>query len=270
MPTAVEKPLVSASACGREDEVDALLAGGADVNAKSFGRTALMAAAGQNYKSIARKLLKAGANAAVIGSQGKSALSHAATRSGANGVDLEMIALLLENGCPVDGRDLHVSIQFRDLEVVKLLLSNRPNVNARFDWPYRPLAGFNKGDTPLIVAVDIAPLEMFAMAGAKFGVLKPVERLVIVDLLLVAGADVNIPRLTTGVTPLIIASFLDEAEIAERLIRAGADPEIEIECKLAESLSKQRTLHDKKLSAVDLAKMKPENKKIRKLLLGKE
>ena len=263
---AVEKPLISASACGREDEVVALIAAGADVNAKSFGRTALMGAAGQNHKSIVRKLLKAGAQAAVTGSKGMSALSCAATRGR---IDLEMIALLLETGCPVDGRDLHVPIALRELEVVRLLLSKNPNVNARYDWSSPMLAPINKGDTPLIVAVDVGPQEIFAKAGASFGVLKPNERLAIVDLLLAAGAAVNIPRLKTGVTPLILAASFDEAEIVERLIRAGADPKAEFECKLVQSPSKPRTLHDKKLSAVIMAEMKPENKKTRELLLGK-
>ena len=88
-------------------------------------------------------------------------------------------------------------------------------------------------------------------------------------MLLAAGADVNIPRLKTGATPLILATFFDEAEIAERLIRAGADPTAEFECKMVRfPLSKPRTLHDKTLSAVTLARMKPQNKKVRRLLLG--
>jgi ankyrin repeat protein len=264
---AAEKPLYTSCACGREDEVDTLLAAGADVNAKSCGETALMRAAGRNNKSIVRKLLKAGARITDRDWKKRSALSWAAT---GGKLDPEMTTLLLEAGCPVDGRDLHVPITLRELEIVKLLLSKKPDVNARFDWQSAVVAPINKGDTPLIVAVDVAALEMFAMAGASFGVSRPVERLAIVDLLLAAGADVNIPRLKTGVTPLIMAAWFDEAEIAEKLIHAGADPKAEIECKLVQSPKKPRTLHEEKLSAISVAETKPKNKKIRKLLLGKE
>jgi ankyrin repeat protein len=261
-----EKPLVEASAGGREDEVDALLAAGVDIHSKRSGESALMVAAAQGHRSILIKLLKAGARVTDTGPKGMTALSFAATRGK---IDPEAIALLVEAGSPVDGRDLHVSIALREVETVRLLLSKRPDVNRRFDWPSFPLGHVNKGDTPLLVAVTDTMSETFGKSGAPFGTSKPVERLAIIDLLLAAGADVNIPRLRTGATPLILATFFDEAEIAQRLIRAGADPTAEFECKMVRSpFSKPRTLQDKTLSAVTLARMKPRNKKVRKLLLG--
>ncbi len=261
-----ETVLMTAVGMGHVDIVDLLIRFEANIHLKYRGQTALMIAAEQNHKDIIRRLLSAGARVADTGPKGMTALSHAATLGR---IDAEAIGLLIESGSPVEGRDLHVPVALREVEVVRLLLSKRPEVNKRFDWPSGPLASINRGDTPLLVAVADTMSETFAKSGASFGTSKPAERLAIVELLLAAGADVNIPRLKTGATPLILATFFDEAEIAERLIRAGADPNAEFECKLVQfPLSRPRTLSDKTLSAVSLARMKPRNKRVRKLLLG--
>jgi len=258
--------LMTAIEMGHLAIVDLLLHAGANLHLKSQGKTALMIAAEHNHKDIIRRLLAAGARVADTGPKGMTALSYAATRGR---IDPETVALLFEAGSPVDGRDLHVPIALREVETVRLLLSKAPDVNKRFDWPSFPLAHIHKGDTPLLVAVADTMNETFAKSGASFGISKPIERLLIVDLLLGAGADVNIPRLKTGATALILAAFFDEALLAERLIRAGADPNAEFECKMARfQLSRPRSLRDTTLSAVTMARMKPRNKKIRKLLLG--
>ncbi len=259
--------LFTASANGSEEMVDLLLAAGAAVNVKTSGETALMVAAAQNHKGIVRKLLQAGAQPAERTPKGLSALSHALRR---DNIDAEMVSILLDAGCPVDGRDLHIPVSLRELQVVQMLLARNSEVNARYDWV---TAGTDviKGDTPLLVAVTDTALEAFHKAGSPLGSAKPAERLAIVELLLAAGADVNARRLNNGFTPLICAALFDEAEIAERLIRAGADPAQEFECKVRRHpVLHPRTFQTKILSAKKMALMRPRNKKIRKLLLGTE
>src|SRR5262249_11284858 len=102
--------LMLASGAGHDTILEALLAAGADVNLSWRGETPLMSAARGNRKNIARRLLSAGARVADKDSKGRSALSHASNP--------EMIKYLLEQGCPVDGRDLHGPVMARDLNIV--------------------------------------------------------------------------------------------------------------------------------------------------------
>jgi ankyrin repeat protein len=117
----------------------------------------------------------------------------------------------------------------------------------------------------------VAELLSLKAVGARFGEEKTEERLAIVEMLLSAGADVNAQRPRGGATPLLLAAAQDNSEIAERLIAAGADPEQEFDCKILKfPLSKPRTASPRTISAVSMARMRPRNKKIQRLLLGTE
>ena len=251
--------LMLASGAGHDSIVETLLAAGADLNLAWRGETPLMSAARGNRKDIAGRLLGAGARVADKDSKGRSALSYASHP--------EMIAYLVERGCPVDGRDLHGPVMGRDLDIVRQLLSKRPDVNARFDWPS---AGgwIPKGATPLHLAANDTTVEAMIKCGAPVGSRKLEERIRIVELLLAAGADVNAQHLKTGWTPLLLATNSDEPEIATALIQAGADPHQEFECKIPVALRREwRAPVTRALSAETLARLRPDNKGVRKLLL---
>jgi len=261
-----QSALMIAGPVGHDSVVEVLLNAGADVHKKWRGETVLMMAAAQNRRDIVKRLLDAGARVMDRDRKGQTALSYAATRGS---IDSAMITLLVDAGSPVDGRDLHVPVALRDAEVVQLLLSKGPDVNARFDWTSFGAAPVVKGTTPLHVAAADTVRESMIKAGAPIGSLQSAERLAIVESLLDGGADVDIQSSKTGWTPLLLATHYDEAEIAAALIRAGADPHQEFECKVKRfPLSKPRTLVETTLSAVRLAEMRPRNKRVRKLLLG--
>jgi ankyrin repeat protein len=184
-------------------------------------------------------------------------------------IDRNLVRLLLEAGCPVDGRDLHHPVYQRDLDVVKLLLTAKPDVNRPFDWPTWVLSN-ERGDTPLFVAVAKNSAEIL---GPEMGqVIKPAERLAIIDLLIEAGADVNAQRGTirTGWTPLMLAAAQDEDEIARRFLDAGADPNKTVECNRITLIDGRQKRVKGPLSATGMAQERPDNKKIRRLLLGHE
>jgi uncharacterized protein len=263
--------LMDACEMGHREVVDLLLQAGADVNKKSRisdegdpGETPLMAAATQGYRDIVEKLLKRGADVMAKTRRGRSALTFVLFRGD---IDRDLVRLLLEAGCPVGGRDLHHPIYQRDLDVVELLLAAKPDVNMRFDWPTRVLSN-ERGDTPLFVAVARNSAQMLGLERE----IKPVERLAIVDLLLSAGADVNAQRgmKGNGWTPLMAAVAQDEDEIARRLMDAGADPNKTVECKRVSVVNGCQKRLKGPLSAVGMAQERPNNKKIRRFLLGHE
>jgi ankyrin repeat protein len=238
--------------------VEMLLNAGADVNLKWRQETPLMAAARGNRKDIATRLLTAGAQVTDRDGKGRSALSHA--------TQADLIAFFVEQGCPVDGRDLHGPVMARDLDLVSLLLSKRPDVNARFDWP-SPGGWIPKGATPLHLAANDTIPEMMIKCGAPLDSPKFADRLAIVELLLVAGADVNAQHLKSGWTPLLLAINSDQPEITAKLIEAGADPRREFECKVPRALlGKPQKTAPRTLSAVTLAQLRPDNERAGKLL----
>src|SRR5882757_8592571 len=75
-----QESLADAVLYGSAARVDAMIAGGADVNAvDSMGLTPLMTAAAQGHTAIARKLIAAGATVSTIAEDGTTALMRAAS-----------------------------------------------------------------------------------------------------------------------------------------------------------------------------------------------
>ncbi len=264
-------PLQQACDAGNQEMVDLLLQAGADVNIKcpvsddsDPGETPLMTAAMRQKRDIVEKLLQCGARMDAKTKRGRSALSWLLENG--KRADLSMVRFFLANGCPVDGLDLHHPILARHLELVKLLLAQKLDVNKRFDWPrYSGCMEIRKHDTPLFVAVDYN-----AVISDDSN---PDDRLAIIDLLLEAGADVNEQRggKPTGITPLMLAVLHDEAEIANRLWRAGAVPHKEVSLTRNNRVGEWewQTLKGP-VSAIGLAEERPDGKAVRKLLLGHE
>jgi ankyrin repeat protein len=267
--TGEDSPLMSACEAGHGEIVDLLIEAGADVNKKSSisddgdpGETPFMIAAEDGDRNMLAKLLKHGADVKAKTRRGRTALSFAIFK---DKIDPDLIRFLLNAGCPVDGRDLHHPIYRRELDIVELLLAAKPDVNLCYDWPTRVLSNA-KGDTPLFVVVVKNVAEMAATEKE----MKPKERLVILDLLISAGADVNAQRggRAGGWTPLMYAVAQDEVEVARRLLDAGADPNKTIETRwigMVDGCQKQRK---GPLSAIGMANERTDNQGIRKLLLG--
>lgn len=219
-------PLMEACDSGNREIMELLLRAGADVNAKCSvsddgdpGETPLMAAAMRGHRDMVESLLKKGARIDATTRRGRSALSIVLD---AGCADLDMVRFLLDVGCPVDGRDLHYPILRRNLEVVRLLLGQKPDINKTYDWPTY-LGSPNKGDTPIFVAVAQNADEMLAGTASELGK-KRADRLAIIGRLIEAGADINARRggKASGWTPLMMAVAQDDKEIARRLIAAGA------------------------------------------------
>jgi ankyrin repeat protein len=157
-------PLVAASQAGRREIVEMLLAKGAEVNAPSQrGRTALMAASGMGKRDIVKILLAKGAEV------------NARDQSGGT-------ALMSASGC---GHH----------EILEILLAKGAEVNAKDNI---------RGDTAL-------------MAACRRGHRQAVQ------VLLDHGADINIRNNMEGWTALLEASMYDNWGMAEMLISKGAD-----------------------------------------------
>ena len=266
-----ESPLMIACGAGHDEIVELLLAAGADVNKKSSisdegdpGQTPLMAAAEDGNCELIAKLLKHGADSKAKTRRGRTALSFALFKGK---IDREVVRLLLKAGCPVDGRDLHHPVYQRELDIVELILTAKPDVNLPYDWPTWVLSN-PKGDTPLFVAVIQNSAEMMEMKKE----LRPKERLAILDLLIKAGANVNAQRCgkASGWTPLMYAAAQDEDEIARRLLKAGADPKKTVETSWYAVVEGNHKKCKGPLNAIGMAEQRPESTKVRKLLLGHE
>ncbi len=253
--------------------VELLIHAGADVNAKcsvseggDSGETPFMDAVMFGHRAVAELLLKHGARADITTRRGRSALSLAIDNS--QGTP-DMIRFLLDAGCPVDPRDLHFPVRWRDLEIFQLLLARQPDVNKRYDWS-TDYKSPEKHDTPLFVAVE----QIYDEAGCEPALApRRAERLAIIDLLIAAGADVNVQRgaKAAGWTPLMWAMGVrEDEEIAKRLIAAGADP-------IREFVTKWRVMDGVNgktcagpISAIELTKVCKKNAEVMDRILGQQ
>jgi excisionase family DNA binding protein len=125
--------LLNAISAGDPDEVRALLAAGADANAKDAeGWTALMLVTVKGHLDVARELLKAGADLNARNQKGWTALRFAVSMD-----DAEALRLLLEAGADLNGQDaegdtaLMQAAREKSMESLKLLLAHGADVNVR-------------------------------------------------------------------------------------------------------------------------------------------
>jgi len=187
-----------------------LVAKGADVNARTKqGRTALMiAAACDGCSEVVKLLLAKGADAKVKDTGGATALAMAADAG-----DNDSLRLLLAAGGEAQTVEssgvtplIHAAFNC-DLDAAKLLLAKGADVNAKVTFAGKVKFGDIQlvGLTPLSIASAYCRPEM-------------------IDTLIAAKADVN-SRDVRGMTPLMIAvsSETQDAAIVRRLVHAGAD-----------------------------------------------
>ncbi len=173
-------PLLWASAKGRKEIVELLIAKGADVNATTADLrwTPLHWAAEEGYKEIAEVLIARGAKVhAKAGNDGGTPL-HWAVDQGHN----EIAELLIARGADVNGKGgggttpLHWAVWQGRERAAGLLIDRGADVNAKDDNAWTPLhwaAGFErKGAAELLIAkgADLAAKEMSGKTALKVAV----------------------------------------------------------------------------------------------------
>lgn len=173
---------------------------GANVNAKDkVGASPLHYA----DEDVARVLIANGAEVNAKTKEGETPL-HFTSRGG----DVEAAELLIDNGADLNAADefgatpMHDAASWWQAEAVELLIQKGADVNARDTW-----AG-----TPLYNAIPQQPLQRG----------EPDEYLKVVEVLLKNGADVDGAD-ESGKNPLNLAISIEDKELVEMLIDAGAE-----------------------------------------------
>lgn len=188
-----DSPLFEAVKKGDKAAVEALLARGADVNAKDkdiYGRTPLHWAVVLGMKDIAELLLAKGADVNARDANGDISLYGAALMENKDAAEL-----LLTKGADVNAKGLYgmtplnrLVSSARHQEMVAWLLAKGADVNTKDDY----------WDTPLHRAVRDKNRDM-------------------TELLLAQGADMNAKNYPRGETPLDIAALGGQKDIVELL-----------------------------------------------------
>jgi ankyrin repeat protein len=201
--------------------LDALIARKATADVSNeFGATPLAEAVKVADRRMVKTLLDAGAGVESANLDGETALMLA-IKTGA----LPIVQMLIDAGASVNTVEkqhnqtplMYAAAADRSAgDMVKLLLSKGADVRPRslsYDWPshiseeprvqYRPFGGL----TALLYA-------------ARDGCYDCVEALI------ASGADVNVPTMPEGVTPLMIALDNDNNDIARLLLDHGANPRV--------------------------------------------
>lgn len=127
------------------NSIDMLLTNGEDINQRdSFGRTALMWAAEGNRLEIARFLLDNGAAIDLKDNNGNTALIIIASLE--KRIDMARLLLTKEKEASIinlknnDGSTaLYIASWKGNLEMIRLLLANKAEINQQNNWGYTPL-----------------------------------------------------------------------------------------------------------------------------------
>jgi ankyrin repeat protein len=230
--------MLAAGRRGDPDVISALIKAGVDVNARTTrgairGMTALMYAAvnGRAPKAVF-PLLAAGADVNAENKQGTTALLFAASSNKNQGV----ATALIRAGARIDKRDfngytaLEIALQWNDTIAVaeEMLQAIGPSLTKELASSALRIAVGN-------VSIEPRGIKLLLDAGADVNSPAPKNGYTaildgaacgfeVVDLLLKAGAKVNIKN-SFGQTPLIIAACLTkDPRVLGALLDAGADP----------------------------------------------
>jgi outer membrane protein OmpA-like peptidoglycan-associated protein/ankyrin repeat protein len=195
----INEQLCNAATDGNLAKVSALLAKGADVNARDgHGNTPLMLTAAMNgNKQVAEAMLAKGADVRAMNEAKQTALYLAARRG-----FVDIIEMLAAKGADLNARDadgkapLMVAISQEKIESVKTLLAKGADINAKD----------NLGDTVLMEAVLAKTPD-------------------ILKLLLAKGADINAKN-NDGGTAFSLATKMGKNEFVKVLKAAGAKTEV--------------------------------------------
>lgn len=190
--------LHSAAQSGDVDAVHALLAGGADPNARESGdnTSPLHWAAAGRHVACVRALLDAGADVHGLGDVHLLDVIGWATVFSEPGVDPRAtVSLLLERGAR---HHIFSAIALEDPDLVRQVAADTPHALDR------RLSRFEQGQTPL----------HFAISRKRHDIL---------DLLIALGADLEAVD-ASGLTALAVAMGCGDEEAGRRLRAAGATP----------------------------------------------
>lgn len=238
MPIATgETPLMTCAKTGTTDGVRILVEFGADVNAtEPTGQTALMWAIAERHPETAGALIAARADVKALTKQGFAPI-HFAARVG----DLESLKLLLAAGVDVNSltgagagagyTPLLVATLRAQIDVALYLLDHGadPNNNA---------AGFLPLHWASTTWEGYASNPVYGFEDPMSGIPDRKGKLRLVKALLAHGANVNArmtkrqPSFATGytdgvgATALLLAASVDDVEMMQILLDAGADPKI--------------------------------------------
>jgi ankyrin repeat protein len=250
-----ETPLMTCARSGSADAVAALIAAGAEVDAKepSQNQTALMWAAAEHHPAVVRRLIEAKADLRAHTRKGFTAL-HFAAREG----DLENTLLLLEAGVDInirtepDAAEARAGGRTAGNRNSPLIAGATPLLVATVRGQV-PLALFllERGADPNVGDAGFTPLHwasstwesgtanpVYGFEDAMAGIPHRNVKLQLVKALLAHGADPN-ARMTrrqpafaggfadaVGATPFLLASSVDDVEMMDILLAAGADPKL--------------------------------------------
>lgn len=295
-------PLMSAASAGNDDVVQLLLKTGANPNAEDVdGHTAYWHALECNNGSTAQLLAQVTQDTGDAerpwrkNKEGKS--REQCMLDAARGGDGEFVAQLLAEGVPVDVAEsdgntaLHHAAENDDVVMIEILLQAKAPLEAEgcSDW------------TPLVVAANFGKVQAvrrLLQAGANVHTGKDAILCYacesrgskeLVEILLTAGATVNIVGGFRQATPLHVATEHDQLEVVQLLLAAGADVKakdpngwtpflnatlrsgVAVVKLLVEAGSDLKAVDQEKRNAYDLASKwgKPEVAKFLKKLLGK-
>ena len=195
----VDSALLRAVFTGDKQACEHIIELGATPDARNEkGKPALVIAAEENHREVAKLLLKRSADVNECDDEGRSAL-HIACNRGFSGI----VTLLLKAGTnpdakAIDGRTpLYEAVESQRLHLVQLLIDHGVDIES-----VGP-----KGDPPLHAAVS-----------------KGVTNLPMLRVLITGGADMNV-RDTNGQTVLHAVAIKGSVEIAKVLIESSADIE---------------------------------------------
>jgi len=154
---------------------------------------------------------------------------------------IEKVKKALKNGIDVDIKGensctpLHYACQNSNLQIVKLLLLNRANVNAKNRYStlypiFDTLTAINQENSFSILKLlieagaDINKVDSFGNTALHYAVERGNQKLI--ELLLLFGCDVNKTQRYDKNRPLHFACFQKNEKIVKILIEAGADSDL--------------------------------------------
>lgn len=203
-------PLQEAAGKGQTYVAKFLISNGARVNLK-IGISPLSLAAENGHKTMVELLLEAGAELEATDSNGNGRTAlHRAVEKG----NYTVTELLLNKGAQINAQDkngyapLHIAVLNEDGEMVKLLITKKAALNAKF-----ALSGNIASRVGQQVSRRGTPMHLAAGKGFT----------PIIKLLVQAGAEVD-SRNELGQTPLFLAALANSKEAVEYLLEKKADP----------------------------------------------
>lgn len=202
-----------------QDDLEAvklLIAAGANVKAANrYQVTALAEACNLANGEMIEALLKAGADANATVGQGETPLMTAARTGSISGVEA-----LLAHGANVNAKEayrgetaLMWAVAENHADVARLLIDAGADVNARstyFDYNFRKVA--SGGTQAVYYRGGLTPLLFVARQGAMEAA----------QVLIAAGADLNLGEPEYNFTPLLEAIYNDHYDLAALLVEKGA------------------------------------------------